>query len=514
MKYYDYGPYGGNDPLYGKEKTDNDIEAINALEVSASVDFVQIKNRVEELRSNLYKKEVRPNQPQKTEKKPDAAATDTTVRRVQIKRQAEIPPVEIYPEDALFEHGEYWDVYFKSDFRKTSNPAPVVNEDTSMERDDDYGDDLVLDIPNASYDDPDATRRFLISSDTGEIMDEPELEDVLDLSLEEDRPTEQQTSNPFLRFFRRGKRPADRANQQPATEETLSAPRVVSRRRKYGMAAAATIVGVLLIGMLAVAEPWVPAPVDDYSVPTPVVLGSPVQIAVGDEYTLAVALGENEEIFSIATPDQDILQLEDNSVTARGEWEDSKVIIQTIEKQVPGPVLKPFKLFGLDLTEPYNQLRANLRALLGVEKKTPPRTERRILHIYEQSIVVKGYETTIAATPINLYTYDNYDMTIAHNENEEVQFEYEGDMIEVEQTVPSSEGIVTYTAHSSYITGTGTIVAKIGFYKEGKFVVTRAVAFEVQVLTRPAAGEEAVFVNGNYNGNVPILPEEQQSGQS
>lgn len=470
IKYYDYGPFGyENKPDSGKEKTDNDVEAIKALdEAVLDVNFDAIKNQVEALQ-NLSNR----RQPVNEERKALEIYAGT------------LPDLQKEEEEPA-SRGEYWDAYFSDREQKISNPVSAVGE---PEQDDTYY--LVSDLD------------FV----TGTEITEENAPEVLDVKEE---------TRTWFSWFqeRRNTEAPSKEIAEATTEEVLAAPRPTSKIRKYSMIGVLSVVALVLIGLVVIAEPWVPAPVDAYEEPQPVALGAPVTLEVGQSYTLDVSCGENEEVHEIYSEENDIISVLDNNVQAHGEWDSVKVYVKTMEKEVPDPHLKEFKLFGKDLTKPYNDLRSNLRAFFGVETKKPPRTEKRVVSIYEQEFHVSGYETVAVTAPINLYTQDYYEMTILHADYEEVVFTYEGAIIEVEKTIPNEDGHITYLAKSADITGKGKIIATTGFYKDNIFVATGAMTFDVEVLSRPSTGEEVVFTSGRYNGNIMIEQSEGGSGQS
>ena len=312
----------------------------------------------------------------------------------------------------------------------------------------------------------------------------------------------------------KGKKNKKNAAVPPEKEDLLSAAKQSKRMRNRGIFTAAAVVGILIIGMIVIAEPWIAADGESYTEPKSEQYGGTTQLAVGDTKDISLKLGENEMISSVITPDDDVINVNNGKVTGLGEWESATITITTMEKEVPKPYQKEFKIFGLDLTKPYNSVRSYLRNLFGIEKRQEPRTEPRILHIYELEFNVKGYTPIKAPTPINLFTNDSYQMTVNHPEGMEVIFEYEGNVIEVEQTLPSEDGSVTYIAKSFETVGTGKIIAKIGFFKDNKFVTTAAIEFDVEVIERPEPGENVVFANGDYNGSVVIEEKDEETGQN
>lgn len=456
---YSDGVFNWDDPIHGTEKTDNDIEALRALDEAEAMpaalpvasDFLGGNNLL--------------------------AGFDLDIPIISRADNADAEGVDAKGTDSLFDRGEYWVHYFREE-----PPG------------DDYDAEAVADT---THDDSVRSTVKKIKSRLGKTIAGKEEKSLEAEDAEADSGKAKMLFGGEASEKRRGKSSAD-------SEEILSAPKARNRIRNKGMITAAAVVAVLLVGMVVVAEPWVAAPEDTYVAPQPVLMGSRVELEVGETYKIDVGLGENEDVFSVTSEDSDILIITEQYVTARGEWDSAKVCVTTKEKGIPQPQPKPFKILGLDLTEPYYSLRQSLRDFFGIEKKQAPRTELRVLNIYEQEFVVKGYKATKSPTSINLYTNDRYELAIDVPEGIEVVFEYEGGVINVEQTLPSSNGFVTYTAMSSGTTGVGKIIAKLGFYKDGKFVTVSAIEYGVEVLQQPAPGEDAVFTSGNYNGSIPI----------
>ena len=305
----------------------------------------------------------------------------------------------------------------------------------------------------------------------------------------------------------------DKNKALPQSEDVLAASRQGKKMRKRGVFAAAAVVALLAAGMVVIAEPWVKAG-EEYTVPGRESYGGVTQLKIGETHDVLLELGENERIASVYTPDNDVINVSNGRVTGLGEWDSAKVTVTTTEIEVPKPEQKEIKLFGLDISKPYNSVRVYLRNLFGIEKKQPARTELRVLHIYELEFCVKGYTPAKAPISINLFTNDSCQITINHPEGTEIVFEYEGNVIEIEKTLPSEDGSITYIAKSFESVGTGKIIAKIGFFKDGRFVTTAAVEFDVEVLEQPADGEEAVFTNGDYNGSVIIEEKEEDEEPS
>ena len=145
-------------------------------------------------------------------------------------------------------------------------------------------------------------------------------------------------------------------------------------------------------GAVAIAEPWVPA-VKDTFVTKPTTELEPLTLAVGGSHTVSVDLSENERIASIETSDPDILTVDGETLTARGEYFETTVTITTSEKELPSS--KPaheIVLFGKDFSERYDAVRRYLRDLIGVEKTEDIPTAVRTVAVYTQKVAVKGLD--------------------------------------------------------------------------------------------------------------------------
>lgn len=372
-------------------------------------------------------------------------------------------PEEGNDEDKKFGIGEYWVHYFQE-----ASPFGEEPEKTAAPRED-----------------PEQMEKQAAGSLSA--AGSPEVDEI-------------QTGKKFRTVFNKLRM---RKEKQAVNEENVSAAKAKHPRRG-GIIVALVSLGVLVAGAIVIAEPWVPAAQDDYAAPQPQLFGEKTELEVGQSAPLSIPLGENEQIYSVESSDMDVLDCSNDVVTAIGEWDNVTVTVTTQEKEVPQPELKPFKIFGLDLTGAYNSLRAGLRNLLGIEKKTEPRTELRTLGIYQMEYYIQGYTTTNMPTVINLYTNDRCSMILDVPEGMDVQFECEGGIISVDQGNLEEDEITGYIASSGYATGQSQLLVRFGFIKEGSFVAVGAVLYKVEVLPLPSNDEQAVFASGSYNGTIPV----------
>jgi len=448
IKYSDDWPSGDRDNGFGDEKTDNDVAALKALEDAVSMEITALKREVERQR---------------------CARLDNS------GAEPGVPAANLLSGD--FDNGDYWENYFVSD----SGAVPPENAIGPGHQSEAQSQPQTQVQPQ-----PEPAAREDAAFD-------------YDASYEAEEPKQPPSSK------RKVWRSSPRKKRWPLFKLKTS------KAQKRGIITAVCIAGALLIGMIIVAEPWVPAAADNYTEPEPKSLSAPIVLEVGQSVPIEVPLGDNETVDSIVTRDNDIISVMDSNVTALGEWDSVTVVITTKEIAVPEPELKPASFLGMDITVPYNRFRAGLRDFFGIEKKQLPRKDLRVLNVYEQEIRVQGYRTDTEAAPINLFANDYCEMKIISIDSEEIEFEYEGDVIKIDKTVPDDDGYVTYTARSSNATGKGKVIVKIGFYKDDKFVTTRAVVYDVEVINRPGPGGEAIFASGNYNGNIKIEEEDAQS---
>lgn len=294
--------------------------------------------------------------------------------------------------------------------------------------------------------------------------------------------------------------------KQFAIPKTRRQKRARENKMRRGVLATIIVAAALLLvagGAVLLAQPWVPAPDDGYVAPTPTPVLDPVQIAVGETAPIRVDLGDNERIDTVTTPDNDVIRIEGDGVTGVGEWSGAVVTVQTCEIQPPAAQPIPFKVLGIDLTAPYNAARGWLRQVFGIEQAPTDSGQPRPLNIYEITVDVIGYPTTASDTPINLYNLDQHTLRMPElRDDEEVRFAYNEDRLSVDAD-PAETGV--FYLRSGVILGTDTVTATVGFYKDGIFVPMRAVTYAVEIAMRPAEGEEAVFENGAYNGEIPVL---------
>jgi hypothetical protein len=445
--------YNWNDPIYGGKKTDNDLAALRALNSAENSEPGSAEGSGPDGVENSG---------------PDnGIGDDFDIPDLRQKNRGG-PGPEAGSPDAGFERGEYWLRYFREG---SPEDEPIWEDEPEPQEEEPKAEPSGISRMKEGFKKAAARFGAFGARKGGE-------------AVKEARPAESQ--------------------------QTLAARKPPVKNGKRALVAAAVVLGALVTALVVVAEPWTPAEADEYFPPQPVSLGGTVDMAVGEVYSLDVPLGENERISSVVSPDDDILSVIDYNVTAMGEWESAKVVITTMEAELPPSEPKPLKILGIDLTAPYNSLRTGLRELFGIEKRDAAPRELRVLGIYEQEFRVKGYDVITAPMAINLYTNDYCDLTVNVPDGREVEFQYEGGVVSVEKTLPSPEGFVTYTARSSESTGTGKIIAKMGFFKDGKFVTTSAVEFNVEIVAQPDPGEEAVFTSGGYNGSVVVEPEEEQ----
>ena len=234
-----------------------------------------------------------------------------------------------------------------------------------------------------------------------------------------------------------------------------------------GIVVAALLVIVLGCSVV-IAEPWVKAPTDTYVAPTGYTEAADKTIAVNETYTFDDLLSSsNEAVSAVEVEDSDILDTDGvSSVTGKGEYFSTKVYVTVSEKSaVPLSTSKEFKLFGKDLSEPYNKIRSALRNLIGVEKKTAERTELRVLAMYEQNITVSDLSavTEVMDESIRGGTNFSADVTINAQDGEEFEIEVADDSIAYVKAV-EEDGETNYYLNGS-ASGSTTLTIKYGFYK-------------------------------------------------
>jgi hypothetical protein len=273
-----------------------------------------------------------------------------------------------------------------------------------------------------------------------------------------------------------------------------------------GIVVAALLV-VVLGCALVIAEPWVKAPTDTYVAPTGYTEAADKTIAVNETYTFDDLLsGSNEAVSAVEVEDSDILDTDGvSSVTGKGEYFSTKVYVTVSEKTVEQlSTSKEFKLFGKDLSEPYNKIRSSLRNLIGVEKKTAERTELRVLAMYEQNITVSDLAavTELTGESIRGGTSFSADVTVNAQEGEEFEIEVADETIAYVKAV-EEDGTTNYYLNG-LASGSTTLTIKYGFYK----TVDETVYSEYAAATgaeMPEAGDDGTV---EYKIFVPTRAEE------
>lgn len=245
------------------------------------------------------------------------------------------------------------------------------------------------------------------------------------------------------------------------------------KHSKRGLRIALIVVGCLLLaavgGAVAVAEPWVPAPVDNYV--EPLVTELPARtVAVSEEYAFPITLGENEMIADVALTDPDILSVSEDlsGITGLGEYFSTTVNITTTEIAVPEKVYAhEIVLFGKDFTEPYDRVRSVLRDLIGVEELPEERTELRVLARYTQNITVRGLDnvTVVPTEEVSTYLQNGVILETAVSDEESIQlYTYNDNTVSV--TYHKHEnGAAIFTAAGVSEAHTN-VLASIGFWKQ------------------------------------------------
>ncbi len=233
------------------------------------------------------------------------------------------------------------------------------------------------------------------------------------------------------------------------------------------------IVGALVVIALALAvvimEPWVQAPVDNYVEPTTYSAVNARTIAVGEKYDFTdVILSENEVITAVAVDDTDILSTDNASVTGLGEYFGTDAKITVSEKEIlPDKAQKEFSIFGHDFSGIYNKIRNKLRDIVGIEKETPARTEKRVTALYEQRIAVAGLEsvTTHNTEKVEASTSAYTDIAIELAAGEDVQLSSADEAIAKFVAKADDDGAITYKVDGQK-SGETEFTATIGFWKD------------------------------------------------
>ncbi len=192
------------------------------------------------------------------------------------------------------------------------------------------------------------------------------------------------------------------------TKLEFTAPKK-QRRKGHGLKVFIVVFIILiclsLIGSVIIAEPWVIAVKDTYTEPSLEKL-PPQTLAVGESYTVGVELSDNEQISEIVVADPDVLTVNKHTLTAVGEYFTTTALITTTEIAVP--VIAPVHTVTVgqwDFSKQYDELRSNLRDLLGIEPKLAPRTELRELAKYEIVFHLNGLLNVTEDAPATVEAY-------------------------------------------------------------------------------------------------------------
>ena len=311
--------------------------------------------------------------------------------------------------------------------------------------------------------------------------------------------------------------------------ETHPEPDAVPEARKKRMPKAAKIalavvvaLLVLLIGAgVVVMEPWVKPEIDDYTGPATQQLEA-VSLSVGEIFDVEVPLSENEEIKKISVADADILQLEGEAVTALGEYFSTSISVTTQEIAVPERELKPFSVFGKDLTVPYNQLRDTLRDWFGIEPVQEPRTELRELNVFDIPVSVEGYADRITEEDtVKAFTEESGTLPIELEEGEAAIFTSDDPAVVTVQENDDGEFVIEAVSE-----GETKINGIVGFWKSvdeqtyadylaatGKeaderhlneiFVAQRGVVYPVEITQKPVSVKPSTGTFGSSGASAP-----------
>lgn len=200
------------------------------------------------------------------------------------------------------------------------------------------------------------------------------------------------------------------ARAESSTTTVSRAPKKTRPEKKRGRGwgiAFVCLLAIALIGAAIIAEPWVPAVKDSYTLPAIKELPKRT-LAVNENYLFEITLADNEQIKSVEIADPDILALSENnaSVTAKGAYFRTTLNITTSEIALPEySYPHTVVLFGKDYSEPYDNLRGWLRELIGVETRLQARTELRVLARYTQTLTVTGMDAVTAPSPTDIAAF-------------------------------------------------------------------------------------------------------------
>ncbi len=262
----------------------------------------------------------------------------------------------------------------------------------------------------------------------------------------------------------------EQAENVPDRSHAVKKRRMRKKSPRRGLVVAVLCLLVAVIaGSVVIAEPWVPAVQDNYVEPVVKQLADRT-LAVNENYAFEISLSENEKISQVEVQDPDILALSEDlgSVTAKGEYFRTTVSITTSEIEVPErEFAHKISLFGKDFSEPYDKLRSFLRDLFGVEERTDPRTELRVLGRYTQTFTVDGIEGVTTTPPAELAACLQNGITLETplSEGEELQLISYNTATAAVSLNKLENGVATFTVKGAAVAST-KIEALVGFWKE------------------------------------------------